>query len=222
MEFDITIEKLTDERYYAKSNFVPIIRDKSAKCLYDFVKDNKFENILEIGCAIGYSGNIILSAGAKRLTTIDINKEYLKVAKKTFEKFNNLDRVQIILGDAKDVLKDLENRGKKFDMIFLDGAKGQYIAYLDTLKNLLREGGVIFADNVLLGGMVESNQIIPHKKRTMVMNLRKYLDAVNHYPYKTDLLRLEDGIAITKVEKGENNAWITFPSWKYGKIKGCF
>ena len=40
----------------------------------------------------------------------------------------------------------------------------------------------------------------------MVMNLRKYLDAVNHYPYKTDLLRLEDGIAITKVEKGENNA----------------
>ena len=107
MEFDITIEKLTDERYYAKSNFVPIIRDKSAKYLYDFVKDNKFENILEIGCAIGYSGNIILSAGAKRLTTIDINKEYLKVAKKTFEKFNNLDRVQIILGDAKDVLKDL-------------------------------------------------------------------------------------------------------------------
>ena len=58
------------------------------------------------------------------------------------------------------------------------------------------------ADNVLLHGMVESNELIPHKKRTMVVNLRKYLEAVNCYPYETELVRLEDGIAITRL-KGE-------------------
>ena len=67
---------------------------------------------------------------------------------------------------------------------------------------MLEKNGAIFADNVLLGGMVESEDIIPHKKRTMVVNLRKYLKAVNAYPFETELIRLEDGIAITKV-KGE-------------------
>ena len=90
----------------------------------------------------------------------------------------------------------------KFDMIFLDGAKGQYINYLPILTKLLNDNGVIFADNVLLHGMVESAEKIPHKKRTMVVNLRQYLQVVSQLPYETELIRMEDGIAITKY-KGE-------------------
>ncbi|MCI5497116.1 MAG: O-methyltransferase [Firmicutes bacterium] len=202
MEIEKVLEKLSQQRYYARANFIPIIRDKSAVFLYNFVRDNGYKNILEIGTAIGYSGNIILSAGANHLTTIDINETYLQMAKNNFEIFGNLDKVTIINNDAKVVLKDLVEKNQKFDMIFLDGAKGQYVSYLPDLKNLLEKNGAIFADNVLLGGMVESEDIIPHKKRTMVVNLRKYLKAVNAYPFETELIRLEDGIAITKV-KGE-------------------
>ena len=108
-------------------------------------------------------------------------------------------------GDAKYHIQKLLNENKKYDMIFLDGAKGQYINYLQTLAKLLKDDGVIFADNVLLHGMVESDKKIPHKKRTMVVNLRKYLEVVNSYPYKTELIRLEDGIAITKVIGEEND-----------------
>lgn len=204
MEFEKIIENLQDEKYYAKLNYVPIIRDKSAEFLYDFVQKNNYKNVLEIGTAIGFSGSIIIGAGAEKLTTIDINEDYLNIAINTFKKFDILDRINILHGDAKDIIQDLLNQNKKYDMIFLDGAKGQYINYLPILSKLIVSDGVIFADNVLLHGMVESNELIPHKKRTMVVNLRKYLDTISKPPYESELIHLEDGIAITKI-KGEKD-----------------
>lgn len=202
MEFEKIVEVLTDEYDYAKNNYVPIIRDESAKYLYNFVKENKIKNVLEIGTAIGYSGSIILSAGAEKLTTIDINHDYLNIAKNTFEKCGFSDFVSVYEEDAKLVLPRLCEKCEKFDMVFLDGAKGQYIRYLPVLTKLLSQGGVIFADNVLLHGLVEKDGVVPHRKRTMVVNLREYLNVVNEYPYETELIRLEDGIAITRY-KGE-------------------
>lgn len=202
MGFDEIIGMLSDEREYAKENFVPIIRDKSAEYLYNFVKQNNISTILEIGTAIGYSGSIMLSAGAKRLTTIDINEKSLAVAKNTFAKLGYGDSVLIYHDDASRVLEKLVANGERFDMIFLDGAKGQYLHYLDNLSRLIKKDGVIFADNVLLQGMVESKEKIPHRKRTMVVNLRRYLERVNEPPFSTDLIRIEDGMAITRY-KGE-------------------
>lgn len=202
MDFCELISRLEEERIYAKNNFVPIIREKSAEFLYNYVKDNNIKTVLEIGTAIGYSGSVILSAGAEKLTSVDINAEYLKLAKRTFEKFGFDDQIEIYNDDAWNIINQLCEKERKFDMVFLDGAKGQYIKYLNVLKRLLNDNGVIFADNVLLHGMVESDEKIPHKKRTMVVNLRKYLEMVNCEPYETKLIRLEDGIAITKI-KGE-------------------
>jgi predicted O-methyltransferase YrrM len=86
MEYDEILEKLKDETLYAEENFIPIIREKSARFLFDFVKKNRFKKVLEIGTAIGFSGSIILSAGVEMLTTMDINEKSLAVAGKTFEK----------------------------------------------------------------------------------------------------------------------------------------
>lgn len=202
MEFDEIVKLLSCEYRYARDNYIPIIRDESAKFLYNFVRDNNIKRVLEIGTAIGYSGSLMLSAGANNLTTIDINHDYLEMAKETFGKCGYIDRVEIIEGDAKVVLRQLIDRQDSYDMVFLDGAKGQYINYLPNLIKLLKVDGVIFADNVLLHGMVESEDKIPHRKRTMVVNLREYLKVVGQYPYETELIRIEDGIAITKY-KGE-------------------
>ena len=202
MDYDKILKLLEDEYRYARENFIPIIRDESAKFLYDFVRENKIKTVLEIGTAIGYSGNIILSAGAERLVTVDINEKSLNVAMFAFEKTGCIDRVNVIKEDAMRVIVELVERGERFDMIFLDGPKGQYINYLPYLTKLIGREGVIFADNVLLGGMVESNEKIPHRKRTMVNNLRKYLNIVNDKPYDTELFRIEDGVAITRY-KGE-------------------
>ena len=202
MEINEVLEKLREEECYAKENFVPIIRPNSAEFLYNFVKENNVKSVLEIGTAIGYSGSIIMSAGATHLTTIDINEVTNKVANNTFEKMGFRDNVEMFLEDAKTVLPKLVKDEKKFDMVFLDGAKGQYINYLPNLLKLINKNGVIFADNVLLGGMVESTEKIPHRKRTMVVNLRKYLEITSSGNLQTELVRIEDGIAITRY-KGE-------------------
>lgn len=202
MDFEKILKLLEDEHTYANLNYVPIIRDKSAKFLYDFVKKNNIKKVLEIGTAIGYSGSLMISAGVENLITVDIDENYLEIARLTFQKCNYFDKVSIIHEDAKSVIERLVCENEKFDMIFLDGAKGQYINYLDNLIKLIGRDGVIFADNVLLHGMVESLEKIPHRKRTMVVNLRKYLDRVNRFPFETELIRLEDGIAITRY-KGE-------------------
>lgn len=203
MEIDKILELLQDEECYAKENFVPIIRPNSAKFLHKFIKENNIKSVLEIGTAIGFSGSIMLSAGAESLTTIDINEVTNKVAKNTFSKLGFGDKVELILEDAKTVLPKLVAKNCKFDMVFLDGAKGQYINYLPNLLKLINKDGIIFADNVLLGGMVESTEKIPHRKRTMVVNLRKYLEVVSSGDLTTELVRIEDGIAITRFKGDE-------------------
>ena len=202
MDINEVLKKLSEEECYAKENFVPIIRPNSAKFLYNFVKENNIKSVLEIGTAIGYSGSIIMSAGVSCLTTIDINEVTNKVADNTFKKLGYRDNVEMILEDAKTVLPRLVQEKRRYDMIFLDGAKGQYINYLPNLLKLIDKHGIIFADNVLLGGMVESKEKIPHRKRTMVVNLRKYLEVTSSGNLQTELVRIEDGVAITRY-KGE-------------------
>lgn len=198
MEYQEIIDKLEGSRLYAKDNFVPIIREESSRYLFDFIKKNNIKTVLEIGTAIGYSGSIMMAAGLEKLVTIDKNAEYLKLARENFASLGFQDKIESFEGDAKDIILELCAKGYKFDMIFLDGAKGQYIRYLPTLTKMLNDNGLIFADNVLLHGLVEGDEFVPHKKRSMVVNLRKYLKTIDEYPYSTELIRLEDGIAITR------------------------
>ena len=201
MDFKDIFNKLSDVREYAEENFIPIIRDKSAEFMFNFVKNNNIKNILEIGTAIGYSGSILLSSSLGNLVTVDKNEKSIQIAKETFEMMGFSNRVEVYCEDAFDLINKLQDKNRRFDMIFLDGAKGQYIKYLPILTDLLNDNGVIFADNVLLQGMVESKEKIPHRKRTMVVNLRKYLSCVSNDPYETELLHIEDGMAITKVKR---------------------
>ena len=198
MEYKEIIDNLEDSRNYAKKNYVPIIREESSRYLFDFVRNNNIKSILEIGTAIGYSGSIMLSCGIDKLVTVDKNPAYLEIARENFDRLGFKDRVEVFEGDAKDIIVKLCESGYKFDMVFLDGAKGQYFRYLPILTKMLNDGGIIFADNVLLQGLVEGDDFVPHKKRSMVVNLRKYLDIVNNYPYSTEMVRIEDGMAITK------------------------
>ena len=202
MEFDVLMDKLAEYKKYAKDNYVPIIRPQSARFLYDFVKENNIKNVLEIGTAIGFSGSIMMSAGVDHLTTVDINAEYLKIASTVFENLELVDRVEIINGDAKDVLESLVCSGNKYDMVFLDGAKGQYVRYLPNLIKLIGVNGIIFADNVFLGGLVESGEVVSHKKRAMVNNLRLYNKRIQEDDFETQIVRIEDGMAISRY-KGE-------------------
>ncbi len=186
---------------YAKENHIPIIRPKSLEILIQTLEKCTPKRVLEIGTAIGYSGINILKNTNAHLTTVELNPVLFKVAEDNFKRFNYSDRVTMFNMDAMQLICELKKRGERFDFIFLDGPKGQYVKYLPSLTDLLTDGGVMFSDNVLFKGMVKSDEYPPHKYRTIVVNLREFLKQINVTPLKSTLLQIEDGIAITQKEE---------------------
>lgn len=186
---------------YAKENFVPIVRPKTLELLLNSLNISKAKRILEIGTAIGYSGAQMLLSSNANLVTIEKYEKSYEIAKNNFARLGLSDRVKQYLGDAKDILKELSNNGEKFDFIFLDGPKGQYLSYLPMLNEMLLNNGIIFADDVLFRGLVQGNEWPEHRIRTIVINLRKYLEEVNKPPFSSQLIDMEDGVCITT--KGE-------------------
>ena len=188
-------------KLYAKENHVPIVRPKTLELLIETIKKNNSKRILEIGTAIGFSGAQMLLNSDATLTTIEKNDNMYEVAKSNFERLNLSDRVTQLKGDAKEVLQDLVSNNERFDFIFLDGPKGQYLGYLPLLNELLVGGGIIFADDVLFRGLVQGNDWPKHRIRTLVLNLRKYLEEVQKEPFTSEIIDMEDGVCITT--KGE-------------------
>lgn len=188
---------------YARENHIPVLLDDTAKLLFSKINNQNPKNVLEIGTAIGYSGTLILNASNCKLTTIEKDEASFNLAKHHFEKFGLTNRVNQILGDALEELNNLVKLNKKFDFIFLDGPKGQYIKYLPILKQLLNNGGVLFADNVFFKRMIFIEGTIPHRKRTIVVNLRKFLETVktdNNF-YNVEILDVGDGVLIANYKE---------------------
>jgi predicted O-methyltransferase YrrM len=96
-----------DIKDYAEKYAVPIMRTETSKLIADFVKENKPQNILEIGTAIGYSGLVMLENSDAELITIEHNKDYIIQAKKNFKSRNLTKRVKIIDGDCLVVLANM-------------------------------------------------------------------------------------------------------------------
>lgn len=182
---------------FAKANFVPIIRPKSAQILCNLVKQTAPKRILEIGTAIGYSGILMLqNAKSANLVTIEKDENRLEIAKQNFEECGLLSQVETILSDANFAVKNLEGM---FDFIFLDGPKSHYGRQLPHLLKHLAVGGTIVADNVLFMGQVLSGEYPAHKHRTAILRLREFITAVQANPnLESKLVDVEDGMLIIK------------------------
>ncbi len=195
-------EKIRDLENFARLNSIPIVRSTTGERLQEEIRKCKPNRILEIGTAIGYSGILMLrNCPNSTLVTIEKDEERYKLAKQNFQDVNV--NAECILGDAYEVLAELEKRGDKFDFIFLDGPKGFYFRYLQLIKKLISDKSCIFADNVGFFGMVKSNKY-PHRHKTIVVSLQNYLKEVTNPPFESQVeLDIDDGFAITKYE-GDN------------------
>ena len=165
---------LADMEKYAEDNHVPIVEPEVAQLLRVLLKSMKPKRILEIGTAIGYSALVMMDTlkGNCKITTIEIREDMVELAQDFLSKSPYGDRVEVIHGDASQVLERLEG---KFDLIFMDAAKGQYIDFFDKSIKLLNPDGIIIADNVLFRGMVASDNLVIRRKITIVKRLRRFL-----------------------------------------------
>ena len=184
---------------YAQENFIPIIRPLSRQLLCEQVKKLNPKKILEIGTAIGFSGLLMLNCSNAVLTTVEKDGQRAEIAKENFARYGFEKRVNLVCDDAMTALKQFVNTKEQFDFVFLDGPKGQYYRYLPLLAKILNKNGAVFADDVFLHGLVRSNLPIPHKSRSMVNNMRKYLSLLEtSTSFESEVLDVEDGIAISK------------------------
>lgn len=193
----MTLEEIANR---AREGYIPIIRDNTAQALINVCKEKNPKKVLEIGTAIGYSGLLMLQNCQAFLYTIEKDEQRLAEAEKNFKLFGQEARVKLILDDALIALEKLCNDNEKFDLIFLDGAKGQYIKYYPLIKKLLNHDGVLFTDNIYMHGMVKSEGKIAHKHRSMVVNLRKYIELLkNDKDFTTNFYDIDDGYSISKL-----------------------
>ena len=190
---DGRILQMREER---KARRDPVCADETLAYLLFTVQSLAPARILEIGTAEGLTGAaLLLEAENARLTAIEADEERFRLAEKNFAAFGLSERVRCIFGDAADVLPALT---QEYDLIFLDGPKAQYVRYLPDLKRLLRAGGVLAADDVLLYGWVDGSVPVPPKRRSIAARIRDYLEAVSgDEELVTSVLPVGEGLAVS-------------------------
>ena len=184
----------------ALEDHIPIIMDDTLSVIEKYLKNKKPKRILEIGTAVGYSAmcfsDFLDEDGI--IDTIERDEERVKEAKINIEKVGGKEKINIYEGDAVEILPTLN---EKYDAVFIDAAKGKYPFFLKEALRMIKEDGIIFADNILYKGYVMSDYN-KHKQRTAVRNLREYIKEVSENPnLETEILEVGDGLAISKVKK---------------------
>ena len=183
----------------ALEEHIPIIMDETLEVIEKYLHKNRPNRMLEIGTAIGYSAICFTQFLAPNgvIDTIEREKERVQEAEKNIRLAEVEDKINIYEGDAVEILPTLNN---KYDVIFIDAAKGKYPFFLRESLRMINKNGIIFADNILYKGYVMSDYN-KHKQRTAVRNLREYVKEVTENPQiDTEILEVGDGLAVSKIK----------------------
>lgn len=192
LKFSPYIEQM---REYAKENNVPIIQDEGLAFLKAIVKLYKPKRILEVGCAIGYSSSMMNLYSNAEVWTIERDPKMYEEATKNIKELGLEDKIHIIFKDALEIENELDSL--KFDMIFIDAAKGQYTKFFQKFTPLLEEKGIVVTDNMLFHGLLDQ-EIQNRNLRQLVTKLKKYHDfLLNNEDYDTSIYDLGDGMALS-------------------------
>ncbi len=193
----IALEKIKQK---ALEEHIPIIMDETLEVIEKYLNKNKPNRILEIGTAVGYSAICFTQFLAENgvIDTIEREADRVEEAKKNIILAEVEDKIHIYEGDAVEILPTLNN---KYDVVFIDAAKGKYPFFLKEALRMINKEGIIFADNILYKGYVMSDYN-KHKQRTAVRNLREYIKEVSENPdLETGILEVGDGLAVSKIKE---------------------
>ena len=190
----------------ALDNYVPIIRKDMQSFLKVMLAIKQPGRVLEVGTAVGFSTLLLSEYGPAdmHITAIENYEKRIPIAKANFEKAGKTERITLLEGDAAELLKTLD---EPFDFIFMDAAKGQYLAFLPDCVRLLKEGGILITDNVLQDGeIMESRFAVTRRNRTIHTRMREYLYAVKHHPLlESSILPVGDGITLSVKRNGKSD-----------------
>ena len=191
-------EILEEIEQEALRDSVPIIRKEMQSFLKGLLAIKRPTRILEVGTAVGFSALLMSEYAPEEctITTIENYEKRIPIARENFKRAGKEQKITLIEGDAMEVLTELSG---PYDFIFMDAAKGQYIAYLPEVLRILEPDGVLVSDNVLQdGNIIESRFAVERRDRTIHSRMREYLYTLKHHPdLETSIIPLGDGTAVS-------------------------
>ena len=164
--------------------------------LHLIIKISDIKNVLEIGTFTGLSALSIALAlpDDGKLTSLDKDKETVKIAASFFKKANQDKKIQTIVKPALDSLNILKNQ--KYDMVFIDADKLNYKEYYEKSFNIINKGGLIIIDNVLWHGEVADE----HNTDKFTLNIRELNEYISSDERVEQLIiPIGDGMTICRV-----------------------
>ena len=188
---------LAEMKEYGEANHVPIINAQGLRVLTDTVAMKKPRRVLEIGTAIGYSTLYIAanSAADVEIVTLELSDERADEAEGFIARSRFAGQIAVVRGDAGE---NILRQSGRFDLVFIDAAKGQYPDYFRKVYPLLAEDAVVIADNVLFRGYVRGTEPVPRRFRTIVKRLREYISMVTENEgFRTEIHENGDGLAVS-------------------------
>ena len=189
-------EVIMEMERYADTNNIPIIEVDSIKFIMKYIKLNNVKKVLEIGTAIGYSAILMANATTNvEITTIERDEKRYREAVKNINKCNLDKRIEVVYNDALEV----NLAGHKYDLIFIDAAKGQNIKFFDKFKYFLSDNGVIITDNIKFHGYVgESSKLDKGNLKSLVEKIENYIEFLkSNTEFDTKFYDIGDGLSVS-------------------------
>ena len=183
----------------ARKDGVPIIRKEMESFLRVMLSIKKPMRILELGTAVGYSA-ILMSEYIDekgQIITIENYDKRIPIAKENIKKAGRENVIKLLEGDAMEIMPTLESN--RFDFVFMDAAKAQYIHFLPEVLRLMKKDGVLITDNVLQeGDLIQSKYVVRRRDRTIHKRMREYLEVVKNHPQlETSIVPIGHGITMS-------------------------
>lgn len=169
---------LSDIEDSALNENVPIIRKQVQYFLRWFLTSHKIKNILELGTGVGFSTLFFATytENDTKIYTIENYEKRIEKAKENIKKSPYSNKIELIEGDAMIKIKELKG---PFDLIFLDSSKGQYKAMLPLIKEKMKKGSILIADNIMQDmTIIESSFAIKRRNRTIHKRIRGFLEEI--------------------------------------------
>ncbi|QSX06441.1 O-methyltransferase [Sedimentibacter sp. zth1] len=181
-------------------NHRPIIQKEVGQFIKVMLNILKPKKILEVGTNVGFSSIFMCNSLNKDvdILSIEINEEVFNEAIENIEKFGCQKNIRVINDDA---INALDYITEKFDIAFIDAAKSHYDKFLDKIIKILNPNGVIICDNVLYKGLIANDDLVVKRKRTIVRNMREFLDYISHDKrFETSIIPIGDGVALINLK----------------------
>jgi len=154
--------------------------------------------VLEIGAFTGYSA-VCFALGLPEdghIDTLEINDELEWLINEGWVRAGVSEKISLHIGDARNFLRQRSSEGGAYDLVYIDANKREYCEYYELIMPLLRPGGLILVDDVMLGGKVYEEPM-PRDKQTV--GISEFNEKVASDPrVETVLLPIRDGLSLIR------------------------